>query len=101
MKKPSVIFLHFWFFSFPLFGRAQLQDIYSFNVIDGTEPFGSLTLSGKVLFGTTYFGGTSGDGTIFSFNTRDSSYKKLFDFTGADGANPTCTQIISEINSMA
>ncbi|HXD00256.1 MAG TPA: choice-of-anchor tandem repeat GloVer-containing protein [Verrucomicrobiae bacterium] len=33
---------------------------------DGTYPFGTLILSSNTLFGTAAFGGTNGDGTLFS-----------------------------------
>jgi uncharacterized repeat protein (TIGR03803 family) len=57
---------------------------------DGEEPLGPLLrdASGN-LFGTTYFGGTSGDGVVFKFETTGKE-TVLHDFTGrADGANPS------------
>lgn len=57
---------------------------------DGEEPLGPLVrdASGN-LFGTTYFGGTSGDGVVFKLETTGNE-TVLHDFTGgADGANPS------------
>jgi uncharacterized repeat protein (TIGR03803 family) len=33
---------------------------------DGANPFGGLTISGNALYGTTYTGGSDGNGTLFS-----------------------------------
>src|SRR6185312_10788208 len=39
-----------------------------FNIgVNGSNPYGSLTLSGNVLYGMTYNGGVSWDGVIFGF----------------------------------
>jgi uncharacterized repeat protein (TIGR03803 family) len=35
---------------------------------DGANPFGRLTLSGNTLFGTTAYGGSSGNGTVFKIS---------------------------------
>jgi uncharacterized repeat protein (TIGR03803 family) len=57
---------------------------------DGTNPYGSLTLSGSTLYGMTYINGSGFDGTIFSMNTNGSGYTVLHSFTGpaADGSAP-------------
>ncbi len=69
------------------------QVLYSFldTGSDGANPAAGLTLDGSTLFGTTEYGGTGGDGTIFAINTDGTGYDTLYSFTGTgdDGANPT------------
>jgi uncharacterized repeat protein (TIGR03803 family) len=61
----------------------------SFNYSsDGAYPYAGLTLSGSVLYGTTYQGGSLGYGTLFSVNTDGTGYAVLKVFTGSDGRNP-------------
>lgn len=55
---------------------------------DERYPVAGLALSGSVLYGTTYFGGTSNKGTVFKINTDGSGYSVLKHFGGSDGANP-------------
>lgn len=61
---------------------------------DGGAPYGSLTVSGSVLYGATYSGGTNGSGTVFALNTDGTGYAVLHHFgalnsnTNTDGANP-------------
>ncbi|MGC9942868.1 MAG: choice-of-anchor tandem repeat GloVer-containing protein [Verrucomicrobiota bacterium] len=46
---------------------TSFTTLHSFNgASDGAQPFGGLTLCGNTLFGTTFIGGTNGNGTIFS-----------------------------------
>jgi len=47
-----------------------------------------LTLSGNMLFGTTAYGGSTGDGIVFRVKTDGTGYAVLKNFTGSDGANP-------------
>jgi uncharacterized repeat protein (TIGR03803 family) len=71
---------------------------------DGTHPRGGLFVSGNLLYGTTYDGGSSGAGTVFRFNTDFAVLKTLHDFTAlsspypstnSDGANPLAGVVIS------
>lgn len=65
---------------------------------DGAEPWGSLTLSGNTLFGTTERGGIGGssEGTIFAIHTDGTGYTNLYNFTGAnDGGSPYAGVILS------
>jgi uncharacterized repeat protein (TIGR03803 family) len=42
-------------------------NVYSFNGgADGANPWGGLVISGNTLYGTTYYGGDTGNGTVFS-----------------------------------
>src|SRR5258706_6963635 len=57
---------------------------------DGANPHGSLMqASNGKLYGMTYAGGSSDDGVIFSFDPSSSTYTKLMDFDGTNGANPS------------
>ena len=70
-------------------GRAQPFDtMKSFAGSDGSLPYAGLTLSGDVLYGTTYSGGTSNLGTVFQISTNGTGYSVLRSFSGGDGANP-------------
>jgi uncharacterized repeat protein (TIGR03803 family) len=67
-----------------------LSALYSFGVSTGSSPAGSLLkASNGKLYGLTQFGGTANKGVIFSFDLSSSIYQKLYDFTGASGAEPT------------
>ena len=57
---------------------------------DGRDPFGTLTLSGSILYGMTSKGGLSDAGTLFSIGTDGTGYGLLESFGGApaDGSNP-------------
>ena len=63
----------------------------------GALPSGSLTLSGKTLYGMTSAGGTKNLGTIFKFNTIDNVETVLHSFAGGtkDGASPIGSLILS------
>lgn len=47
-----------------------------------------LALSGNTLYGTAYFGGPFGQGTIFKINTSGSGFATIHNFDNNDGANP-------------
>ena len=61
---------------------------------DGANPYGGLTLSNNVLYGTTTRGGSFGNGTVFRINTDGTGYTVLKTFsplvnnTNSDGAFP-------------
>jgi len=60
---------------------------------DGGLPFGSLTISGTTLYGTTSVLGTNGGGTVFKVNTDGSNYSVLkhflyFEGPSKDGSHP-------------
>ena len=70
-----------------------LTPLVSFNGTNGSEPSSGLVAdSAGDLFGTTYSGGTSGDGTVFEIAKTASGYAStpttLVSFNGADGAYP-------------
>ncbi len=58
---------------------------------DGADPWGSLILNSGKLYGMTFAGGSSLDGTVFSIGTDGSNYTLLRELAGGinDGANPS------------
>lgn len=68
---------------------------------DGANPYAGLILSRKTLYGTTYAGGTSGNGTVFAVNTDGTGFTNLHSFsatpsgTNSDGAKPYGGLILS------
>jgi uncharacterized repeat protein (TIGR03803 family) len=69
----------------------------------GARPYGNLVLSSNTLYGTAYFGGGSGRGTVFAISTDGSFFTNLHNFaatsgtlsTNIDGANPSAGLILS------
>jgi uncharacterized repeat protein (TIGR03803 family) len=57
---------------------------------DGVNPQAGLLLRGGVLYGTTYYGGTTGKGIVFQLVRKPGRWTEtvLYNFTGPDGANP-------------
>jgi uncharacterized repeat protein (TIGR03803 family) len=77
---------------------SQLAQSQTFNVIynftdvnAGVNPYGGPTLD-RVgnLYGTTYLGGQTGNGTVYKLSHSGSSwtYTTLYSFQGSDGAGP-------------
>jgi uncharacterized repeat protein (TIGR03803 family) len=71
---------------------------------DGGEPYGGLVLSSNVLYGTSWGGGTNGEGTVFAVNIDGTGFTNLHNFaalsyypggTNFDGAKPHDTLAIS------
>jgi uncharacterized repeat protein (TIGR03803 family) len=83
----------------PAFGRSashrikknvQIESVlHSFtNTPDGDEPHDALTNVGGTLYGTTYYGGASGNGTVFK-STTSGAESVLYSFAGgSDGEAP-------------
>jgi len=63
---------------------------FSSSSTDGSTPRGDLVLQGSTLYGTTRYGGSSGDGTVFSVNTDATGFTVLHSFAGGsnDGTYP-------------
>ena len=63
---------------------------------EGALPIGRLALAGNVLYGTSWSGGSSGEGSVFRLNTDGNSFTNLHSFgaifypnyTNSDGASP-------------
>ncbi|HXR49220.1 MAG TPA: choice-of-anchor tandem repeat GloVer-containing protein [Candidatus Limnocylindrales bacterium] len=70
---------------------------------DGSNPRGSLIVSGGTLYGTAYNGGRFGSGTLFAISTNGSGFTNLYTFTAnstapytnSDGAHPNAALLLS------
>src|SRR5947209_2906318 len=69
--------------------RLPAQDftvLYNFTRgSDGADPNAGLSLANNTLYGTTAYGGSSDQGTIFLVNTDGTGFKTLHTFGGRDG----------------
>jgi len=70
-------------------GSGAITALASFNGTDGQTPDGGLIRdnSGN-LYGTTYQGGASGDGTVFELAQGSGTITTLASFNGTNGAQP-------------
>jgi uncharacterized repeat protein (TIGR03803 family) len=70
-------------------GSDAISTIASFNGTDGAEPESRLVEdSSGDLFGTTYAGGSSSDGTVFEVKAGSNTVTTIASFNGANGAFP-------------
>ena len=53
--------------------------------LGGARPRSGLTLVSNVLYGTTFTGGPSGNGTVYKINTDGSGFATLYNFTATNG----------------
>jgi len=74
---------------------SSFKKLLNFNGINGESPYGSLTLSGGILYGLTPLGGGKDSGNIFSIDTNGNNYRNILNFDGADGWNPYGSLILS------
>jgi gliding motility-associated-like protein len=77
------------------------DNLYDFNIgTDGREPYGALISDGTYLFGLTYHGGTTTNGTIFRIEPDGSNYSKIHDFAGglSGGSHPYTTLTLAGKN---
>ena len=67
-------------------GSSTITTLFTFDGTDGGIPRDSLTLdSSGNLYGTTFQGGASGDGTVFELPSGSGAITTLFNFSGANG----------------
>ena len=64
---------------------------FSYAAADGGQPMAGLLLSGGTLYGTTYSGGSSGWGTVFSLGTAVSNFTLLKSFPAPNPPNVSGT----------
>jgi len=77
-------------------GYKELNSFQDYRSDDGQYPFGSLILSGDVLYGMTYRGGAVYAGIIFSIDTSGHNYRDMLDFDGnTNSVNPYGSLIVS------
>ena len=75
---------------FSITSKGKLTTLHSFDATDGDDPFGGLVqATNGVLYGTTYAGGTSDDGTIFSLSVSLHPFVKTVPASGNVGAAVT------------
>jgi uncharacterized repeat protein (TIGR03803 family) len=61
----------------------------SFDATDGAIPDAGLVLGlDRLLYGTAFFGGASGDGEVFRLGPQTRALTVLHSFTGSNGASP-------------
>jgi uncharacterized repeat protein (TIGR03803 family) len=87
-------------FSFNITRGIETQ-VYSFlgDHTDGAEPSGSLIQIGSAVFGTTGFGGTTGNGTIFAvdLNVNSAVESMSYSFAGNDSARRNQWRILERV----
>jgi len=74
---------------------GNYKDLLEFNGTNGANPYGSLILSGKKLYGMTSAYNTPNAGNIFSIDTNGGGYKDLLDFNGTNGDDPHGSLVLS------
>jgi uncharacterized repeat protein (TIGR03803 family) len=70
---------------------------------DGIQPYGALILDrAGNLYGTTYFGGSSGRGTVFTMKTNGTGFRLLHSFAGgpADEYGPLAALILDAAGNL-
>jgi uncharacterized repeat protein (TIGR03803 family) len=68
---------------------STYTNVKDFDYTNGASPYGSLVqASNGKLYGMTRDGGSTGRGVIFSYDAATSTYIKLLDFDGTNGASP-------------
>jgi len=83
----------------PAFGappEVVLTTLYAFSgTDDGANPHAGLVQGGDgTLYGTTFYGGTNGKGTVFLISSNR-AYTNLYSFSGGnDGANPVAALVL-------
>ncbi|HUE35860.1 MAG TPA: choice-of-anchor tandem repeat GloVer-containing protein, partial [Candidatus Acidoferrum sp.] len=75
-------------------------DVVTGTNTDGAVPYAGLVLVGNFLYGTAYFGGTNGGGTVFRLNTNGSGFATLYSFTGGDDGGSPRTTLVSSGNTL-
>jgi uncharacterized repeat protein (TIGR03803 family) len=63
---------------------AQLLHSFAGGTSDGRGPESTLATNGATLYGTTFLGGASDKGTVFSLNTDGTSFQLLHSFASSD-----------------
>ncbi len=76
-------------------GSGTITTLATFNGSNGGRPLAGLVRDGSGnLFGTTYLGGASGDGTVFELAQGSSTITTLASFNGANGYYPECALVM-------
>ena len=96
-KNLSVTLIVLFLLALPVRAQTNLLHSFVYGTSDGSDPWGSLIISGSTLYGMTQNGGASNYGTIFKVQTNGTGYTLLHSFAGgtADGAYPSGELILS------
>ncbi len=71
-------------------GSAAITPLATFTGANGSNPFGGVLLdSSGNLYGTTFYGGSANDGTLWEIPAGSATLTTLASFTGANGQNPS------------
>jgi uncharacterized repeat protein (TIGR03803 family) len=84
-------------------GTWQFTTVYAFpGAPNAGFPYGGLIADGKNnLYGTTYYGGTDGVGTVFELDGRLKQGRVLYSFKeGTDGGYPTSTLVFDAAGNL-
>jgi len=76
-------------------GFTNLHNFVNYTNNDGANPYGTLILSGDILYGTTFGGGGSPWGTVFQINTDGTCFTNIYNFAYTNGANPYAGLLLS------
>ena len=72
-----------------LHANLSYKTLYAFHGPDGANPRAALTDVNGTLYGTTYYGGARGGGTVFAISTSGEE-RVVYSFSGGyDGSNPS------------
>ena len=89
MKRAALFVLTaaFLYAAAPQSSAQVFTLLHSFVTTDGAQPQAGLTVSGNALYSTTKFGGSSGNGTVFTINTDGTGFNVLHNFVYTDGGD--------------
>ena len=78
-------------------GRDTISDLATFNGTDGDGSFANLIMdSSGNLYGTTDYGGTNNNGTVFELVHGSGTITTLVLFNGRNGANPNYGGVVMD-----
>ena len=82
-------------------GTHALTTLVNFNVVNGADPLAGLILdSAGNLYGTTYGGGSSDDGTVFELSGGTHALTTLVNFNGTTGGGPRASLIFDSAGNL-
>ncbi len=75
--------------------------LHSFtNSPDGATPRAGMVLNAATLYGTTEYGGTHGNGTVFKLNTNGTGYTVIYNFSNTPDAQFPCAALVISSNQL-